>query len=139
MIRQVDARTGIQIMDHDECLALLTGEHVGRLAVIHRGSPMIYPLNYLLDGDDIVFGSDPGPKVKPATGAVCFEVDRLDARTHEGWSVVVPGRVEEVIPHRQPAWPRILALPLEAWTGQKKRRFRIVADRITGRRVGPSA
>ena len=80
---QVYARTGIQVMDRDECLALLTGEHVGRLAVIHWGSPMIYPVNYVLDTDDIVFGSDPGPKVEAGLrGPVCFEVDRLNARTH---------------------------------------------------------
>ncbi|HEY5887772.1 MAG TPA: pyridoxamine 5'-phosphate oxidase family protein [Acidimicrobiales bacterium] len=138
-MRQVDARTGIQVMDRDECLALLTGEHVGRLAVVHGDSPMIYPVNYVLDGDDIVFRSDPGTKVEAGLrGPVCFEVDHLDPSTHGGWSVVVPGRVEEVIPHRHSAWPRILALPLEAWTGPKQRLFRIVADRITGRRVGPS-
>jgi len=48
-------------------------------------------------------------------------------------------RQVDAIPHRRSAWPRILALPLEAWTGPKQRWFRIVADRITGRRVGPSA
>ena len=70
-MRQVDARTGIQVMDRDECLALLTGEHVGRLAVIHGGSPMIYPVNYVLDGDDIVFGSDPVPRLKPDCAVRC--------------------------------------------------------------------
>ena len=35
--------------------------------------------------------------------------------------------------------PRILALPFETWIGPKRRLFRIVADRMTGGRVGPSA
>ena len=67
-----------------------------------------------------------------------LEVDRLDARTHEGWSVVVPVRAEEVVPASPVGVAAILALPLEAWTGQKQRRFRIVADRITRRTRRPS-
>ena len=81
---------------------------------------MIYPVNYVLDGDDIVFGSDPGPKVEAGLhGPVCFEADRLNCRSREGWSVVVPGRVEGADSPRQSAWPRILALPLKAWTAQE--------------------
>jgi len=139
-MRQVDARTGIVMMDRDECLAAIAGEHVGRLAVVHGGSPMIYPINFVVDRDEILFRSDPGTKVDAGLRSpVCFEVDHLEPSAQEGWSVVVTGRLEEALPHRQEAWQRILALPLESWAGPKQQLFRIVPDRVTGRRVGPSA
>ena len=139
-MRQVDARTGIRTMDRDECLAAISREQVGRLAVVHAGAPMIYPVNFVLDGDDIVFRSDPGTKVTSGLRSpVCFEVDHLNPRTHDGWSVVVTGRLEEALPHRPEAWKRILDAPIEAWAGEKQHVFRIVADRVTGRRVGPAA
>jgi uncharacterized protein len=139
-MREVDARTRIQVMDRDECLAAVSGEHVGRLAVVHGNSPMIYPVNFALDGEDIVFRSDDGPKVSSGMRSpVCFEVDHLNARTHEGWSVVMVGRLEEALPHHPQAWQRILDKPIESWAGEKHHVFRIVADRITGRRVGPAA
>ncbi len=134
------AKSGLIIMDRDECLSAISGEHVGRLAVVHGGSPMIYPINFVLDGEEIVFRSDPGTKVDAGLRSpVCFEVDGLNAHTHEGWSVVVTGRLEEALPHRDEARKRLLALPLEAWAGTKQHPFRIAPNRITGRRVGPTA
>jgi uncharacterized protein len=138
-MRQVDARTGIHVMDRDECLVAMSGEQVGRLAVVAGGAPVIYPVNFVLDGEDIVFRSDPGSKVNAGLRSpVCFEVDHLDPRTREGWSVVVTGRLEEALPHRPEAWKRIMALPLENWAGEKQHLYRIVGGRITGRRVGRS-
>jgi nitroimidazol reductase NimA-like FMN-containing flavoprotein (pyridoxamine 5'-phosphate oxidase superfamily) len=139
-MRQVDARTGMRLLDREACLAVITGEHVGRLAVVHGGSPMIYPINFVVDGEEIVFRSDPGAKIEAGLRSpVCFEVDHLDPRSRAGWSVVVTGRLEEAQPCRPEAWQRILELPLEAWAGPKEHLFRIVPDRITGRRVGRAA
>jgi nitroimidazol reductase NimA-like FMN-containing flavoprotein (pyridoxamine 5'-phosphate oxidase superfamily) len=139
-MRQVDARTGIELLDRDDCLALMWGETVGRLAVVHGGAPMIYPVNYALDGEQVIFRSNAGTKIDAGLRSpVCFEVDRLNPRTHEGWSVVVTGRLEEALPGRRDEWARLLSLPLEGWAGTKDHLFRIVADRITGRRVGPQA
>jgi nitroimidazol reductase NimA-like FMN-containing flavoprotein (pyridoxamine 5'-phosphate oxidase superfamily) len=126
-MRQVDARTGIEVMDRDECMFQLAGERVGRLAVVESGTPVIYPVNFVLDGSDVVFRSDDGTKVDAGLRApVCFEVDRFDAPAREGWSVVISGRLEE---------ERVLDLTVDGWVGPKPRAFRIVADRITGRRV----
>ena len=138
-MRQVDARTAIEVMDRDECLCAMSGEPVGRLAVVHVDSPMIYPINFVLDGDDIVFRTDPGTKVEAGLRSpVCFEVDHLNPRTKEGWSVVVTGRLEEALPDGSEALKRLLGVPLESWAGAKQHLFRIVPDRITGRRVRPT-
>jgi nitroimidazol reductase NimA-like FMN-containing flavoprotein (pyridoxamine 5'-phosphate oxidase superfamily) len=97
---------------------------------------MIYPVNYALDGNDVVFRSDPGTKVEAGLrSAVCFEVDHLDEWAREGWSVVVTGRLEEALPDRPEEWRRLFELPLESWVGTKQHVFRIVPDRITGRHV----
>ena len=134
----IDPRTGIEVLDRDECLARLRGEVVGRLAVVHRGDPVIYPVNFLVDGEDVLFRSDPGSKVDAGLRSpVCFEVDHLDRDAHAGWSVVVTGRLEEARPRRDEEWSDLSGLPVEAWAGAKEHLFRIVPDRISGRRVGP--
>jgi len=135
----IDPRTGIEVLDRDECVARLRGEVVGRLAVVHGGAPVIYPVNFVVDGEDVVFRSDSGIKVDAGLrGPVCFEVDHLDRQAESGWSVVISGRLEEAVPHHDDDWVRLFGLPLETWAGRKEHLFRIVADRITGRRVGPA-
>jgi Pyridoxamine 5'-phosphate oxidase len=59
----VDSRTGLEVLDRDECLRLLASQPVGRVAVVVDGSPMIFPVNYALDGESIVFRSDAGSKI----------------------------------------------------------------------------
>jgi nitroimidazol reductase NimA-like FMN-containing flavoprotein (pyridoxamine 5'-phosphate oxidase superfamily) len=128
-MRQRDARTHLELLDRDECLILLNGRHVGRLAVVHGGAPMIYPVNFSVAGDQITFRSDPGTKIEAALRSpVCFEVDHLDEASRCGWSVVVTGRLETA-----PDAP-----PVDSWAGDLQRAFRLVPDRITGRSVGPS-
>ena len=53
-MRMVDARTGIEWLDRDECLHLLAGEDVGGLAVVEGRMPVVFPVNYALDGDAVV-------------------------------------------------------------------------------------
>ncbi len=131
-----DAR--VEALDRDECLVLLSGEKVGRLGVNHGGAPKIYPVNFALDGDQIVFRSDPDTKISAGLRApVCFEADRLNRDTRRGWSVVVSGRLEEALPGRRQELERLLDLPLEAWAGSREHLFRVVPQHITGRRVGP--
>jgi nitroimidazol reductase NimA-like FMN-containing flavoprotein (pyridoxamine 5'-phosphate oxidase superfamily) len=37
-------------LSSDECHRLLAEHHVGRLAVVVGGQPVIFPLNYVFDG-----------------------------------------------------------------------------------------
>ena len=39
----IDMRTGLERLDHDECLRLLRSDEVGRLAIVDFGSPTIFP------------------------------------------------------------------------------------------------
>ena len=133
----VDARTGIELIDREECLRLLRGEEVGRLAVVVGGHPHIFPVNYVMDGDAIVFRTEVGTKFDGATrSAVAFEIDRIDPARRVGWSVVAHGPAEEVTRlDRLAIRERLESLGLESWVGAPSRLLRIVALGLTGRRL----
>jgi uncharacterized protein len=136
----IDTRTGLERLDRDECLELLASEEVGRLAIVDFGSPTIFPVNYVMDGDTPVFRTDPGTKLDhgPRSRA-CFEVDAFDRATRTGWSVIVFGRLEEVTGFDGRASRRVRALPIDPWAGGEKQHWmRVVPDRMTGRRIAGS-
>ena len=53
----------IELLDRDRCLQLLREDEIGRLAVLADGGPVILPVNYRMDGESIVFRTDPGLKL----------------------------------------------------------------------------
>ena len=121
----------------EECLALLAQEEVGRLAVVVDGRPVIFPVNYVLDGQLVVFRNDPGTKLTHAgLDPVCFEVDRIDPSRREGWSVVVQGVGREITGALDDASVRERALRLTTWvTGEKGHWVRVTAPHVSGRRL----
>lgn len=119
-------------LSRHECLELLRSHEVGRLAVATPGaSPLVVPVNYLVDGDAIVFRTGTGSKLRALRGTpVSFQVDELDPIRRTGWSVLVRGWAYETT-----RW-EIEHLPLEAWApGDKEHWIRIVPDALSGRRV----
>jgi nitroimidazol reductase NimA-like FMN-containing flavoprotein (pyridoxamine 5'-phosphate oxidase superfamily) len=132
-----DARTGIEIMDRQLCLRLLAADEVGRLAVVNGGAPVIFPVNYALDGESIVMRTAPGTKLEGVGGSACFEIDAFDRGQRHGWSVVVNGRLEEVDEYASRDLARLRSLDLSPWAdGERDRWLRLVPATITGRRVG---
>ena len=119
----------------DECRRLLHAQQVGRLAFSDDSGPDVMPVNYVMDGDDVLIATSPyGAIARATTGArVAFEVDELDDYTESGWSVVVRGRATRESP---------LELPDERpqpWAdGNRTYVMRIHADSITGRRLIPT-
>jgi Pyridoxamine 5'-phosphate oxidase len=63
----VDARTGIRWIEEPECLRLLAARQVGRLGFVLGGGPEVLPINYVLDGDAVVFATAEGSKLRGAT------------------------------------------------------------------------
>src|ERR687898_346774 len=45
-------------LSNDECQALLAGSHLGRVALVEGGRPLILPVNYVLDDAAVVFPTD---------------------------------------------------------------------------------
>lgn len=132
-----DPRTGIEVIDRSEYLALLASDVVGRVAVIEGTGPLVLPVNYALHRDHVVFRTGPGSKLSAARGRqVCFEVDSFDRLTRSGWSVVVRGRLEEVTTLDRD-FGEIGALA-EPWLGVGRPNVvRLVPSIISGRRVAP--
>jgi uncharacterized protein len=125
---------GIAVLDTQTCWQLLAGEEVGRLAVSIQQHPDIFPVNYAVDDQTIVFRTAEGTKLFAlfVDSAVAFEVDSYDAESGIAWSVVIKGRAAEI-----PMQDLLdnLAFPLFPWTATPKPRFvRVIPDEITGRR-----
>jgi len=138
----VEFRTGMTILDPDECWALLRQADVARLAVSIMNRPDIFPINYVVDHGRVVFRTAEGTKLAASVlgDAVAFEVDGYDAASGDAWSVVIKGRAVE-IEHMHDVFDA-LDLPLFPWHAAPKPRFvSIEPDEITGRRfhvVDPS-
>jgi hypothetical protein len=137
MTPQIDGRTGLEVLERDECLHLLEHGHLGRLAVVVDGHPLVFPVNYALDGDAIVLRTDTGTKLYGARrGSVAFECDGTDGTYHTGWSVLATGTAEEVDDAADIA--RLDRLPVGAWCpGPMATWLRIRPRSLTGRRIPP--
>jgi uncharacterized protein len=134
----VDDRTGIERLSREDCVALLATQDVGRLVVVDGGRPLIFPVNYALDGDAVVFRTASGTKLWASAGApVAFEVDDIDREAREGWSVILHGVAQEVTAFDgADLQARVWGLPVEPWAPGDKAVFVRIAPRlITGRRV----
>jgi len=128
----------LEILDRDECMALLRTQVVGRVGVQFATEPTVLPVVFAMLGDDVVFRTDPGTKLSAAVmGAmVAFEVDEADAATRSGWSVVVVGPAEEV--REAATLAKVEALGLAPWAPEGRDHvIRISARRVTGRRLAP--
>lgn len=136
-MRQQAANTGIEIIDRDECLELMASDEIGRLAVIDGARPLIFPVNYVLNGEDIVFRTAPGTKVEQGPRSpACFEIDSIDRPHRAGWSVLVTGRLEELTPYDSAHFVQASELPVHPWAaGVRDRLMRLVPATITGRRI----
>jgi uncharacterized protein len=124
-------------LSEQECLDLLASSEVGRLAVVSDGQPLIFPVNYVLDGSLVVFRNDPGTKLTHATlERVALEVDEVDLVRREGWSVLVTGTGREITDAMDATSLRELELPVEPFAeGERGHWVRIVSPTITGRRI----
>lgn len=107
-------------IDTDEASALLArgGQHVGRLVVTVGGEPAVFPLNFAVDGEAIVFRTRTGTKLTGITRSLAsFEVDDIDA-TGQGWAVTFEGLAQEVLDADPESMrDRIAAIDLETWPG----------------------
>jgi nitroimidazol reductase NimA-like FMN-containing flavoprotein (pyridoxamine 5'-phosphate oxidase superfamily) len=120
-------------LSRDECLTLLRGAQVGRIAVPDPpGAPDVVPVNYVIDGEAVVFRSGLGTKFRLLSrAAATFQVDDVDLVKGRGWSVMVKGRANECS-HWETGHLRVE--PMAA--GPRNQWMRLVPAFITGRRIG---
>lgn len=138
-MNQIRDRTGLEVLSRQRCMELLASPavHVGRIGIVdYAGRPLVLPVNYVLDGQTIVFRTDEGTKLDAAArnAHIAFEVDAVDPGWEEGWSVVVQGLAEEVTDPEE--LRRLARLPLRTWApGGKGHYVRLETETISGRRI----
>ena len=124
-----------ETMTQAECWSMLDLHDVGRLAVDIAGRPDIFPINFLVDDETLVFKTGAGTKFAAAVLGrhVAFEIDGQERAHRTVWSVVVKGIAIEV----DNMYERfeIEDLPLYPWVASPKPNYvRIVPELVTGRR-----
>lgn len=91
-------RNGLEVLNPDECVDLLSRASLGRVAVSIAALPVVLPVHYGVLDRDVVFRTVPGTKLTGAVtnAVVAFEVDAADGDGGIAWSVLVIGRAEVV-------------------------------------------
>jgi nitroimidazol reductase NimA-like FMN-containing flavoprotein (pyridoxamine 5'-phosphate oxidase superfamily) len=127
---------GLDVLDREECAALLRSQQVGRVGL---STPLVLPVQFALFEGDVVFRTAPGEKLIAAVlgRTVAFEVDDFDVAAGTGWSVIVTGAAEEIVDKAE--LERVRELELHPWAGELRDRFvRIRTEEISGRRINPA-
>jgi nitroimidazol reductase NimA-like FMN-containing flavoprotein (pyridoxamine 5'-phosphate oxidase superfamily) len=129
---------GREVLGREDCLALMRSVTLGRVVFTDRALPAIEPVQFALDGDDVIIATTPGSKLASATrGAiVAFETDAFGPGSRSGWSVTVIGQARVV---RATEIERLSRLPLKQWApGRHVHFIRICGEYVSGRRIYPT-
>ena len=129
----------LEVLDREECLALLSTVPVGRIVFTDKALPAIQPVSFVVDGDAIVVRAEAGSTLaRTGNVIVAFEVDEYDAETRTGWYVTVTGHADHVGDPDEAA--RLARRKLQPWAGGRRDRFiRIKPELVSGRRFSAAA
>jgi hypothetical protein len=119
-----------------ECAQLLAANHFGRVGVNDDNGPVVLPVNYVMDGDSVLFRTGAGTKLEAGVrGApASFEIDAVDERTRTGWSVLARGTLTDVYDDAEKA--RAARIPLTPFAGgDRPFHVRLLVYELTGRRI----
>ena len=134
----------IEELDEDQCLALISGGGIGRIAYTSRFGPAVLPVNYAWRDGAVVFRTaanspldeDLRTGITDADYRVAFEIDNIDPGAQQGWSVLIQGPAHHVT---GAGADEVRQTGVEPWApGDRELFVQIVPSRITGRRVGPA-
>jgi uncharacterized protein len=116
-------------------LSLLRSAPVGRIGFSSGALPTILPVNFLVDGEQLLVRTGRGSKLDASTrnAVVAFEADDIDPAARAGWSVVVTGVAREVPPDEVAG---LDLSRLDRWVpGEDGRVIAISLDVMSGRRL----
>jgi transcriptional regulator with XRE-family HTH domain len=121
----------------DECSALVAPGGVGRLLFVEAGrGPVAIPVNYRMDGADVVFRTGGRTRLADSLGqaSVSFDVDHFDEGISEGWSVLLTGTASVITEPSE--LDRARSLDIEPWAGGDRPTYvRLRVQQVTGRAI----
>lgn len=125
-------------LSRGECLALLHAQPalLGRVALVDaQGLPLVFPVNYRLLGERIVFRTGEGTVLAGARNTrVAFEADDVEPFYRKGWSVLARGVVTEV--DDRALLQQVEAARLSPWApGVRDHVLALMIGEISGRRI----
>ncbi len=124
--------TPVTVLEDDQCWEQLRSHQLGRL-VTHVGDVLdIFPVNYVVDDETLVFRTAEGSKLFEITinDDVLFEVD--DYTRERAWSVIVRGQARRLTTSAEVEAAD--ALPLTPWIPTLKYNYvRIEPTSLSGR------
>ena len=133
--RGPDASPALAKLTADECRALIAHGGVGRVLFVEAGrGPVAVPVNYRMDGPDVVFRTAYGTRLTDGLqqASVSFDIDQLDEALAEGWSVLLTGTASVVSEPDEIL--RVRSLGIEPWAGGDRQVYvRLRVHQITGR------
>jgi nitroimidazol reductase NimA-like FMN-containing flavoprotein (pyridoxamine 5'-phosphate oxidase superfamily) len=92
----------LEELPFEECLALLRGHEIGRIAVIVNEFPVVVPVSYRFveagGRNWIAFRTRAGSVTDRGSMQAAFQLDCADAAQRSGWSVLVSGTLHRVDP-----------------------------------------
>ncbi len=128
---------GLEILHLGDCFRLLESVPIGRIGFVAGGEVVMLPVNFLVDGQDVIFRTGAGSKLAGMEIGhfVGFEADSYHAATRSGWSVLLSGLAEIVESDDEAA--RLDALGLVPWGGAAEDRVwvRLRPTSVSGRRI----
>lgn len=126
----------VERLDAAECWELLREARFGRLAIAAVGDIDIFPINFAVDGNSVVFRTSEGTKLLESviSNRVALEADNRDPVIGEAWSVVIKG-----MPRLLERFDSIYAaqrLNIRPWIDDPPKIYfvRVTVDSISGRR-----
>jgi len=142
----------LESLTEAECRTLIEPGGVGRILFVEPGrGPVAIPVNYRMDGSDVVFRTAGGGRVVEALlsipgttlaapagdteqASVSFDVDHLDEALGEGWSVLLTGTASVISDAAE--LDRARSLGIEPWAGGDRDSYvRLVVSQVTGRAI----
>jgi uncharacterized protein len=128
----------LSVLPESKCLDLLRAGVVGRAVLCTPEGPQIFPVNYAVYQQSIVFRTTPYSVLGTHAWQtrLAFEIDHMDYERHAGWSVVASGpgsrlepgaMLDEVVSEWNP----------RPWAaGTRPLYVRLVWEQLSGRRIG---
>jgi hypothetical protein len=93
-------------LPREVCLDLLGHGGLGRIAISEAALPLILPVQYELQDDQIVFccGTRQGQAREPINQVIAFEAHGVDAAAFSGWTVQVRDLARVYVPESTTAF-----------------------------------